>query len=113
MINYERLVRLIGEEEYERYEGELRRKFKKLKFTDDFMFGRLMSDERICRTVLEVFTGRKVEDIQSIIDQRTLRVTSESKEVRYDVYVETDKSVHDIEMQQVDDKKTIRNLVLL
>lgn len=110
MINYERLVSLIGEEEYERYERELRRKFKKLKFTDDFMFGRLMSDERICRIVLEVFTGRKVEDIQSIIDQRTLRITSESKEVRYDVYVETDKSVHDIEMQQVDDKKTIRNL---
>lgn len=105
MINYERLVRLIGEEEYERYERELRRKFKRLKFTDDFMFGRLMSDERICRIVLEVFTGRKVEDIQSIIDQRTLRITSESKDVRYDVYVETNKTVHDIEMQQVDKKR--------
>ena len=69
------------------------------------MFGRLMSDERICRIVLEVFTGRKVEDIQSIIDQRTLRITSESKDVRYDVYVETNKTVHDIEMQQVDKKR--------
>lgn len=110
MINYEKLVSLIGKEEYERYEQELRREFKKLKFTDDFMFGRLMSDERICRIVLEIFTGREIKDIQSIIDQRTLRITSESKGVRYDVYVETDEYVNDIEMQQADDKKTISNL---
>ena len=110
MINYEKLVSLIGKEEYERYEQELRREFKKLKFTDDFMFGRLMSDERICRIVLEIFTGREIKDIQSIIDQRTLRITSESKGVRYDVYIETDEYVNDIEMQQIDDKNTINNL---
>ena len=110
MINYEKLVSLIGKEEYERYEQELRREFKKLKFTDDFMFGRLMSDERICRIVLEIFTGREIKDIQSIIDQRALRITSESKGVRYDVYIETDGCVNDIEMQQVDDKKIVSDL---
>ena len=110
MIDYKKLVNLIGKDEYEKYEKVLRREFKKLKFTDDFMFGRLMSNERICRLVLEVFTGRKIGDIQCIIDQRALRITSESKGVRYDVYVETDIYVHEIEMQQVENKKIIKEL---
>lgn len=76
-------------------------RYEKLTLKDDFMFGKIMQNERNCIDMLERLTGNKVENVKSIVNQKSVRITNDSKGVRYDVYVEDNKSnIYDTEMQQ-------------
>ncbi len=78
--------------------------YEKLTLKDDFMFGKIMQDERNCIDMLERLTGNKIESVRSIVNQKAVRITNDSKGVRYDVYVEDEKSnIYDTEMQQGND----------
>ena len=75
--------------------------YEKLTLKDDFMFGKVMQNERNCIDMLERLTGNKIEGIKSSVNQKAIRITNDSKGVRYDVYVEDHSdNVYDAEMQQ-------------
>ncbi len=76
-------------------------RYEKLTLKDDFMFGKIMQNEQNCIDMLERLTGNKIESVKSSINQKSIRITNDSKGVRYDVYVEDgNTNIYDTEMQQ-------------
>ncbi|MGN1383424.1 MAG: Rpn family recombination-promoting nuclease/putative transposase [Eubacterium sp.] len=75
--------------------------FASLRFTDDYVFCTVLSENKeLCRELVERILGRKIERIVYLNDQQSIRVTPDSKGVRFDVYFEDDQNtVYDIEMQ--------------
>ena len=70
-----------------------------LSFTDDFMFGTIMKNKRICKGVLERLLHIKVGKIEYPSLQKTIAPFYESKGIRLDVYVSDSERVFDIEIQ--------------
>lgn len=61
--------------------------------------------------MLERLTGNKIESVKSSVIQKAIRVTNDSKGVRYDIYVEDDKeNIYDAEMQQNDGHQDVKDL---
>ena len=112
MISKQQKNELTVEERLERDElaAKLTKEFTKLTITDDFMFGKVMTKKSICVKVLNILTGREIEDVHCVIDQRAMRVTSDSKGTRYDIYVETEKETFDAEMQNKGNESLIKEL---
>ena len=76
-------------------------RYEKLTLKDDFMFGKVMQDERNCIDMLERLTGNRIEKIRSVVGQKVIKITNDSKGVRYDIYVEDENdNVYDTKMQQ-------------
>ena len=82
-----------------------KRSIEDLTIADDFMFGAVMSDPKLCKPLLEYILDIKIKrieypELQKIIDKRY-----ESKGIRLDVYVEDDKNtVYNIEIQTTSNK---------
>ena len=72
---------------------------EELKFTDDFMFCRVMQDPDLCKGVIERLLGIKVERIEYPELQKEIRPYYSVHGVRMDVYVKDSDRVFDIEMQ--------------
>ncbi|WP_432899992.1 PD-(D/E)XK nuclease family transposase [Treponema socranskii] len=70
-----------------------------LSFTDDFMFGTVMKNKRICKGVLERLLHIKVGKIEYPSLQKTIAPFYESKGIRLDVYVSDPDRIFDIEIQ--------------
>ncbi len=67
---------------------------------NDFIFGKVMQDKGLCIELLELLTGNEIGGDITINAQKSIKVTNDSKGVRYDVYVEDSKNtVYDAEMQ--------------
>lgn len=75
--------------------------YDRLKFTDDFMFCKILENNPdLCKELLEVILGIKIRKVECISKQKEIRVKSDGKGVRFDVYVEdSDNTVFDLEMQ--------------
>ncbi|MBQ8469118.1 MAG: Rpn family recombination-promoting nuclease/putative transposase, partial [Clostridia bacterium] len=86
--------------------GELMSKpFDELTFTDNFIFTRVMeANPDLCIELTELVTGRKVSrmKMESLGKEHTVKLTSDSKGVRLDVYFEDSEAMYDIEMQTSD-----------
>ena len=67
--------------------GELkeRKSFEELRFTDDFMFGKVMEDPKLCQEVLECLLQQPVGELITVQTQREFRYTVEGKSIRLDV----------------------------
>lgn len=78
-------------------------KYELLKFTDDFMFCKVLENNPdLCRELLEVILAIKINKVEHISKQKEIKVKSDGKGVRFDVYLEdSDNRVFDIEMQMV------------
>ena len=63
---------------------EIDKEFKTLTIRNDFMFCKVMQNAGICKEVLELVLGKKIEEIEQIISQSTIQNTSENKGVRLD-----------------------------
>ena len=74
-------------------------KFKKLEFTDDFMFRKVMEDKSICKQMLEILLDIQIDHIENLTPQLTLENVFTSRGVRLDVYVKDSDRVFDVEMQ--------------
>ena len=76
-----------------------RKPFDELTIADDFMFCKVMEDESLCKTFLELLLTGKVGKITYLSSQNAVTTHSEAKSIRLDVLVkdETGKS-YDIEM---------------
>lgn len=80
--------------------------FEELTLADDFLFCKVMQNEKLCKELLEIILHVKIEKIVYTETQKVLDNTIDEKSVRMDVYVEDDKhTVYDIEMQTSDTKE--------
>ena len=76
------------------------KKYEELKFTDDFMFCKILEqDKKLCVELLELILDRKVGKLVDVNRQKPIKITANGKGVRFDVYAEDGKTVYDIEMQ--------------
>ncbi|MBR5407834.1 MAG: Rpn family recombination-promoting nuclease/putative transposase [Lachnospiraceae bacterium] len=81
------------------------RNFDELKFSDDFMFGKIMEDPELCREVLECLLGRRIGELKEVQTQREFRYTVDGKPIRLDVYNEdSDGTLYDAEMENLNHK---------
>ena len=77
-------------------------KFKpidELFFTDDYMFGTVMRNAEICKSILETLLNIQIEKLEYPELQKSISTYYESKGVRLDVYVKDSDKVFDIEIQ--------------
>ena len=72
---------------------------EELTFTDDFMFGYVLRDPEICKTLLETLLGIQIEYVEYPELQKSISSFYESKGVRLDVYIKGSNRVFDIEIQ--------------
>ena len=72
---------------------------EELRFTDDFMFCRVMKNPDLCKGVIERLLGIKVERIEYPELQKEIRPYYSAHGVRMDVYVKDSDRIFDIEMQ--------------
>lgn len=80
----------------------LMKSYDELKFTDDFMFGKVMEDKELCREVLECLLQRPVGELQEVQTQKEIKFTSDGKPIRLDVYNEDNVHIiYDTEMQNL------------
>ncbi len=79
-------------------------KYEELKFTDDFMFCKVLTtNPDLCHELLELIIGKKVGNFTRLDKQQPIEITSDGKGIRFDVYSEDDaNTVYDCEMQTTD-----------
>ena len=72
-----------------------------LNLEDDFLFAKVMSDQEICRKVLEKILNISIKKVVLTNSQRTIDMLLESKGIRLDIYVSDDEgTVYNCEMQR-------------
>lgn len=75
--------------------------YENLTIKNDFMFGKVMEDAKLCVEMLSLLTGTTIKDTIVVSSQKSIKITNASKGVRYDIYVDTSgDSVYNTEMQQ-------------
>lgn len=75
--------------------------YDELELTDDFMFGKIMQNKKLCKGMLERLLEIPIDDIIYPETQKPIVITSAGKSVRLDVYVQDSNDVvYDAEMQQ-------------
>ena len=73
---------------------------EKLNITDDFIFGAVMRDPKLCKQLLELILCVRIREIVYPELQKTINRRYGSKSIRLDVYVEDDEgTVYDVEIQ--------------
>ena len=76
------------------------KEFKDLTFADDFMFAKVMLNEKLCKQLLEIMVKIKIKSLSYPEEQKVIDPSYDSKSVRLDVYVDDEKgTVYNIEMQ--------------
>jgi len=74
---------------------------KDLNLEDDFLFAKVMTDEYICKIVLEKILGIDIKEVKMPEEQKVINILAENKGIRLDIYVDDDKgTVYNIEMQK-------------
>ena len=63
------------------------KRFEKLEFKDDFMFGIIMRNPKYCKPFLETILGIKISHIEYPESQEVIDLSSDAKSVRLDIYV--------------------------
>ena len=80
---------------------QLQKQYQELRFTDDFMFGKvLVNNPEICRRLLEVLLEIKIKKISFPERQKSIEILADGKGIRLDVYVDDENgTIYNIEMQ--------------
>lgn len=82
---------------------ELETRWQSLTIANDFVFGKVMLDEDLCREVLETILNVQIDRIEYIGREDSLNETPEGKGVRLDVYVRDGAgTIYNVEMQATD-----------
>lgn len=84
----------------------MNKEYKDLKFTDDFMFCKILSTNLdLTRELLELILGVKIRKVKLTEPQKEIEILAQGRGIRLDVYVEDDKNtIYDIEMQTTKQK---------
>lgn len=74
--------------------------YQLLKFTDDFLFCKIMEErEDIARELVELILDKKISKVV-VQKQETIEMTSDGKGIRLDVYAQDEReTIYDLEMQ--------------
>lgn len=85
----------------------LKTDWEEIGISNDFLFGKIMRDPRLCRKLLErILPDLKIGRIEYPQLQKTIREDVDARSVRLDVYVRDGKgTVYNIEMQAVDTRE--------
>ena len=84
------------------------KRFEDLRFTDDFMFcTTLKENPELCRELAEMIIGRRISRIVSVQKQRSVEILPDGRGVRFDVCLEGEDEICDIEMQNNVDRKVL------
>lgn len=79
--------------------------FEELQIKDDFMFGVIMRNPKLCKPFLERILNVKISYIEYPKSQETIDISADAKSVRLDIYVEDGReTVYNIEMQTVENR---------
>lgn len=77
------------------------KRIEDLNLTDDFLFAKVMSDEEICRRVLETLLGLSIRKVSLPQPQKTIDLQPDSKGIRLDIYADDeDGTIYNCEMQR-------------
>lgn len=77
--------------------------WEELTICDNFLFLRVMRNQRLCKRLLEKILCIRIHRISYPVTEKSIDVRYDSKSVRLDVFVEDDKgTLYDIEMQTTD-----------
>lgn len=85
--------------------------YEDLRFTDDFMFGKVMENKALCRDVLACLLGHAVGELHDVQTERQFRCTLDGKPIRLDVYARDADTVYDAEMQNLN-HSSVQSLAL-
>ena len=77
------------------------KRYEELTIADDFMFGKVMEDKKLCREVLECLLAHPVGELKDVQTERQFQYTTEGKPIRLDVYTRDRNHVYDAEMQNL------------
>ncbi len=80
--------------------------WEKLGISNDFLFGKVMRDPKLCKGLLErIFPDMKIDHVEFPVVQKSISVDMDAKSIRLDLYVVDDTgTAYDIEMQVCDTK---------
>lgn len=81
--------------------------YENLTLKNDFIFGKVMQNKEICVELIQILTGNQMDEGVTINNQKPVKVTNDSRGVRYDVYVEDDVTAYDAEMQNYDKQQDL------
>lgn len=73
--------------------------YEDLGISNDFLFGRIMMDEKICKPFLETLLGMKIHHIEYLEPQKSVNLKIDAHSVRFDIYVDDGKTIYNCEMQ--------------
>ncbi|MGL6175146.1 MAG: Rpn family recombination-promoting nuclease/putative transposase, partial [Cellulosilyticaceae bacterium] len=74
---------------------------EQLNLNDDFLFAKVMSDQEICKKVLEKILNIQIKRIEMPIEQKVIDILLDSKAVRLDIYVsDENNTIYNVEMQK-------------
>ena len=80
--------------------------WEELTIQDNFLFQKVMRNQRICKHLIEKILRIKIEEITYPEEEKTIDIRLDSKSIRLDVYVKDDKGrIYDIEMQVTNGKQ--------
>ena len=85
---------------------------ERVRFTDDFFFGRLMQNEDLCRRLAEVLVGVKIKSVKLHQTQRQLKRERHTHGIRLDAYLEDEDRIVVIEMQTASQKWLFKRIRL-
>ncbi|MBR5994780.1 conserved hypothetical protein (putative transposase or invertase) [Lachnospiraceae bacterium YSD2013] len=82
------------------------KEFKKLGFSDSFMFNKVMEDPELCRRVLETLLQTKLSELTMPLNEKEVKATKDGKAIRLDVYTResANGTIYDTEMQNLNRK---------
>ena len=76
------------------------KRYEDLTITDNFMFAKVMLNERLCKKFLEMVLHIRIQSIKYYNDEQSLKKFHHSKGIRLDVYLNDEKgTIYNIEMQ--------------
>ena len=79
--------------------GQFSKPWNELTIADNFIFCKVMENERICKGVLETLLGISVEHIDYLKTENPIENFYDSRGIRLDVYVKDSERIFNIEMQ--------------
>ena len=79
----------------------LEQKWESLTLADDFMFGKIMRNPKLCAEMLRrIFPSLNIEKIELVETQKTLKQAVHVRGVRFDVFTVTARNIFDVEAQK-------------
>ncbi|WP_407425340.1 Rpn family recombination-promoting nuclease/putative transposase [Treponema sp.] len=79
----------------------IREKWESLTLADNFVFGKIMSNKDVCKTLLEMMLNIKITDIEYPEQEKTLQASYGARGIRMDVHTSDPERDFDIEMQTI------------